>query len=53
MAMESLEEGRKGEGTLVCSRRVFGLSTELGGGSVIKQESQTFESQGDTENARK
>ena len=40
MAMESLEEGRKGEGTPVCSRRVFGLSTEFGGGSVIKQESQ-------------
>ena len=53
MAMESREEGRKGEGTPVCSRRVFGLSTELGGGSVIKQESQTFESHGDTENARK
>ena len=53
MAMESLEEGRKGEDTPVCSCRAFGLSSELGGGSVIKQESQTFESQGDTENARK
>ena len=53
MAMESLEEGRKGEDTPVCSCRAFGLSTELGGGSVIKQESQTLESQGDTENARK
>ena len=53
MAMESLEEGRKGEDTPVCSCRVFGLSTELHGGSVINQESQTLESQGDTENARK
>ena len=53
MAMESLEDGRKGEDTPVCSCRAFGLSTELDGGSVMNQESQTLESQGDTENARK
>ena len=53
MAMESREEGRKGEGTPVCSCRVSGLSIELDGGSVIKQENQTLESKGTTENARK
>ena len=52
MAMESLEDGRKGEDTPVCSCRVFGLSTELDSGSVMNQESQTLESQGDIENAR-
>ena len=53
MAMDSLEDGRKGEDTPVCSCRVFELSTELDGVSVTNQESQTLESQGDTENARK